>query len=1079
MPINSPSRFDAPPTDDATQAYLGGEIRRQRMIVVMCAAVVGIGLVLALAGVFGHGDPPRTGEPELQARAASPNGDGVLPFGNTGGDKTGAKTEGAGGAASGDSQKPPENPTPGVLRSQSAARVVEPVAIVAFPWREKLARDSWMPPDAAEWMPAEKVWLPTIVEDIGLGIIDRNRVLEEAGFSGAAQMLPRCGKAIDSVELETIAMGAGVKHLVVVEFPRKGESWRIWGYRYGMDAAKVAKPPETPWPTEKATATLTAGITAVLETLTGYDLDGEKAFTDDDGLAKQYSHVRELIATGIEPVAPELPVGDQVDKLLTWVPQGKVSPAPQPGMELALYRAVFALRQAGNAAAALRRLEVYTATGGKNRRLRTQLAWVYNDAAPAESRGGDGKPADGKAVPDASGSEKAEKLAAALIAEDRLNMSARAVWAQTHYSKPGTGGSIKMARDGIAEYPQDGRYHIMLVRELGVNPQTVPEALKAADKARELSPWESNLYFHVATAHLTLANSAIGDANNEATRANKAAGKDSAAQAEALKKAGEARAKAAKEFELASTALATGWSNNPNRISLWLETLVRAQTQNGRRLPAPGTDAVASKELLNYIFLRNEIAHSFVQTQFTTVIRKLFEPSLAERIADLKATVAASKPSDPLHELHLLAGAAEVFLDFSAAQSKDEAKAKAPAVKAAMLKYLMYGGRAPQVVDAYKQVFSNLIDETDRRAARDASMYYLLWALGAAKRGEMVVVAPLSLARATDANAAMTGIDHDPTGTIQGFVRGKNITTRPGLAGAVAAWAKNDGKESAATNGWGVEVGLSLWEDPGLFPPTFKAVEVSRLGGEVLERKGDLGSLATEDKMAEWVDKKTHGFCTLERLGEVKRSALMYRLLSTAYLKADWTEKFDLVPESVSPRFERRKGDTVSAPFMMSPLQVHPLYLETESFHMASLAYKGDRLRLTLLVPTDGHELPDIVKALTPDGWSKWKAEGKPKEGTVLMPKARPQSSLKASAFFQGGIFEATHSACIRFDETGTEGAALTDAPNFFGVEPEKPIPFRLVCDRPFLFVLEDAHTGFILLAGRLQDPTQESLGGR
>jgi serpin B len=62
------------------------------------------------------------------------------------------------------------------------------------------------------------------------------------------------------------------------------------------------------------------------------------------------------------------------------------------------------------------------------------------------------------------------------------------------------------------------------------------------------------------------------------------------------------------------------------------------------------------------------------------------------------------------------------------------------------------------------------------------------------------------------------------------------------------------------------------------------------------------------------------------------------------------------------------------------------------------------------------------------------------------------------------------HGADLKVDEAGTVAAAATG----ISLEPTAAVPTtRLVLDHPFLALIRDRHTGTILFAARVTDPTR------
>ena len=69
-------------------------------------------------------------------------------------------------------------------------------------------------------------------------------------------------------------------------------------------------------------------------------------------------------------------------------------------------------------------------------------------------------------------------------------------------------------------------------------------------------------------------------------------------------------------------------------------------------------------------------------------------------------------------------------------------------------------------------------------------------------------------------------------------------------------------------------------------------------------------------------------------------------------------------------------------------------------------------------------------------------------------------------------ISEAQQKAFVEANEQGTEAAAVTEFYTLSaGIAVEKPKPFEMVVDRPFLFLIVDRGTSSILFMGLIVDP--------
>ncbi|MBN1319689.1 MAG: serpin family protein [Thermoleophilia bacterium] len=311
------------------------------------------------------------------------------------------------------------------------------------------------------------------------------------------------------------------------------------------------------------------------------------------------------------------------------------------------------------------------------------------------------------------------------------------------------------------------------------------------------------------------------------------------------------------------------------------------------------------------------------------------------------------------------------------------------------------------------------------------------------------------------------------------------------------SWSKKDpeGKE------WGVLVKTanSLWGQNGItFEKLFLDTLASNYGAGM--RLVDYMTAAEEARVAinRWVAGETNDKIP-ELIPQGTLDALTRLVLVNAvYLDATWQLQFD--PDMTKDgQFTTLAGDVVTTP-MMTQKEMLP-YAAGDGWRAVELAYVGDELAMTLIVPDEGRfeELEDLLAAGLLDEVagepSSGAAEARPLTQVQLtMPKFefRTQTGLSAalaalgirSAFSPGEadfsgmtteeplfISDVIHEAYIAVDEEGTEAAAATAVVmRASGMPPSELV--ELTIDRPFMFALRDRETGAVLFLGRLTDPT-------
>ena len=332
------------------------------------------------------------------------------------------------------------------------------------------------------------------------------------------------------------------------------------------------------------------------------------------------------------------------------------------------------------------------------------------------------------------------------------------------------------------------------------------------------------------------------------------------------------------------------------------------------------------------------------------------------------------------------------------------------------------------------------------------------------------------------------------------------------------SWSKTDpeGKETGVL----VKTANSLWGQKGIaFDKLFLDTLAANYGAGM--RLVDYKTAAEEARAAinRWVAGETNDKIP-ELIPQGTLDALTRLVLVNAvYLDATWQSQFDPAMTKDGP-FTTQAGDAVITP-MMTQKEMLP-YAAGDGWQAVELAYVGDELAMTLVVPDEGRFeelegllpaglLDEVVRELDSSAGELGSAAGAPgsaagelgagsEEARTLaqvqltMPKFefRTQTGLRAalaalgmkSAFSPGEadfsgmtteeplfISDVIHEAYIAVDEEGTEAAAATAVVmRASGMPPDQLV--ELTIDRPFMFSLRDRETGAVLFLGRVTDPT-------
>ncbi len=206
-------------------------------------------------------------------------------------------------------------------------------------------------------------------------------------------------------------------------------------------------------------------------------------------------------------------------------------------------------------------------------------------------------------------------------------------------------------------------------------------------------------------------------------------------------------------------------------------------------------------------------------------------------------------------------------------------------------------------------------------------------------------------------------------------------------------------------------------------------------------------------------------------------------LTNAIYFKAEWDTPFYGTRDAP---FTLRDGSQVNVPTMSRRTSTG--YTEGKDCQAVELRYKGERMRMVILLPAAG-ELEAFESALTSERVAEILKAIESRDLKVYLPKfsydstfslgstlaqmGMPDAFAPGVADFSGMngahdliISDVVHQAFVAVDEIGTEAAAAT------GVVMEiVSMPTEVRLDRPFIYLIQDTQTGAILFVGRLTDP--------
>ena len=261
---------------------------------------------------------------------------------------------------------------------------------------------------------------------------------------------------------------------------------------------------------------------------------------------------------------------------------------------------------------------------------------------------------------------------------------------------------------------------------------------------------------------------------------------------------------------------------------------------------------------------------------------------------------------------------------------------------------------------------------------------------------------------------------------------------------------------------------------------SYKTAVTTNFEAEVSNR--DFQDSATLRDINRWANDKTNGMIP-DIMDELDPAALAY-LMNAIYFKGQWTAPFSKDNTSKEP-FTGENGEQVDVQ-MMKREGEDIGYLENNRFRAANLTYgESPAFSMTILLPTEGFKLSDVIEALGETDWKESIQSMRPGRTVNLwLPKFETSSHFTLNdilsemgmplAFGAAADFRAMsdYALClsavlqdsvIKVDEEGTEASVVSTGVITTSYVP--PVDFH--ADRPFLYLISETSTGAILFAGK------------
>jgi serine protease inhibitor len=291
-----------------------------------------------------------------------------------------------------------------------------------------------------------------------------------------------------------------------------------------------------------------------------------------------------------------------------------------------------------------------------------------------------------------------------------------------------------------------------------------------------------------------------------------------------------------------------------------------------------------------------------------------------------------------------------------------------------------------------------------------------------------------------------------------------------------------------------LNIANGIWYKEGYqVKPPFKAAANRYFNAEVAPL--DMFNPNSVNVINNWIARQTNNLIR-EMLDQIPPNAVMY-LVNAIYFKGDWTYNFPKA-NTKKEKFTLRNGQDIMVDMMDLKDASDMRYGFGHGAAYLEIPYSSEQYSMGVIFNESG-DLSQLAPLLTLENLTEWRSNARERGVILKMPKFKisyKMDNMKGDLMAMGlvrpfsfhpdnftalfsnptddlKISRVIHQAFIEVDEKGTEAAAATivEVVERFSAGPSGPL--RITLDRPFIFFIQEKHSGAILFMGKLENPLE------